>query len=127
MTGASTQSDIIGQVQLLNRDPTVDGVLVQLPLPPSIDERTVCNAVDPRKDVDGFHVASIGKLCLNMRTFVPATALAVIELLRRAKVETYGKNVVVCSRSKNVGLPMVMLLHSDERNELPGICKCQNA
>lgn len=121
MSATSTETEIIAQVQQLNKDPTVDGVLVQLPLPKNVTERNVCNAVDPKKDVDGFHINNIGKLCLNMKTFIPATALAVIELLKRYKIETRGKNVVVCSRSKNIGLPLVMLLHSDECYELPGM------
>lgn len=121
MSATSTENEIIKQIEQLNNDATVDGVLVQLPLPQGVVERNVCNAVDPRKDVDGFHINNIGKLCLNMRTFVPATALAVVELLKRYKIDTYGKNVVVCSRSKNIGLPMVMLLHSDENYELPGM------
>lgn len=121
MSSNSTESDIINELKKLNSDPSVDGVLVQLPLPKGVTERTVCNAVDPRKDVDGFHINNIGKLCLNMKTFIPCTALGVIELLKRYKIETYGKNVVICSRSKNIGLPMLMLLHSDECYELPGM------
>lgn len=121
MSATSTETEIIAQVKQLNDDPTVDGVLVQLPLPKNVTERNVCNAVDPRKDVDGFHINNIGKLCLNMKTFIPATALGVVELLKRYKIETRGKNVVVCSRSKNIGLPLVMLLHSDECYELPGM------
>lgn len=121
MSATSTENEIIAQVKQLNDDPTVDGVLVQLPLPKGVVERNVCNAVDPRKDVDGFHITNIGKLCLNMKTFIPATALGVVELLKRYNIETYGKNVVVCSRSKNIGLPLVMLLHSDECYELPGM------
>lgn len=121
MNATSSERDIIEQVEKLNNDTTVDGVLVQLPLPKGITERNVCNAVDPRKDVDGFHITNIGKLCLNMKTFIPATALGVIELLKRYNIETYGKNVVICSRSKNIGLPMLMLLHSDEAYELPGM------
>lgn len=121
MRDDSTETEILDQVKKLNQDPTVDGILVQLPLPKGVAERTVCNAVDPRKDVDGFHFENLGKLCLNVKTFVPATALGVIELLKRYKIETYSKNVVVCSRSKNIGVPLAMLLHSDENNDLPGL------
>lgn len=121
MSATSTENEIIKKIEELNKDNTVDGVLVQLPLPKGVVERNVCNAVDPRKDVDGFHIENIGKLCLNMKTFVPATALGVVELLKRYKIETYGKNIVICSRSKNIGLPMLMLLHSDECYELPGM------
>lgn len=67
----------------MNEDATVDGILVQLPVPVHISERNVCNAVDPRKDVDGFHITNMGKLAINMDTMVPATALGVIELIKR--------------------------------------------
>ncbi|XP_044252796.1 bifunctional methylenetetrahydrofolate dehydrogenase/cyclohydrolase, mitochondrial isoform X2 [Tribolium madens] len=116
----STEAEIIAKVHQLNQDPNVDGILVQLPVPEGVDERNVCNAVDPKKDVDGFHILNVGKLTLNMDTFVPATALGVIELIKRSNIKTFGKNVLICGRSKNVGLPMAMMLHSDARNELSG-------
>lgn len=114
------QEEILREIQRLNEDSLVDGILVQLPVPEHVCERTVCNAVHPLKDVDGFHTTNIGKLTLNSDTFVPATALGVYELIKRYNIPTFGKNVVVCGRSKNVGLPIVLLLHSDARNELPG-------
>lgn len=132
------QDEILREIQRLNEDSSVDGILVQLPVPEHVCERTVCNAVHPLKDVDGFHTTNIGKLTLNSDTFVPATALGVYELIKRwltniheckfvimcvhsrYNIPTFGKNVVVCGRSKNVGLPIVLLLHSDARNELPG-------
>lgn len=116
----TTESEIISKIQKFNEDDSVHGVLVQLPVPEHISEKNVCNAVDPRKDVDGFHVINAGKLVLNLDTFIPATALGVIELIKRSNVPTFGKNIVVCGRSKNVGLPMALLLHSDARNETPG-------
>lgn len=116
-----TESQLIGKINELNNDPAVDGILVQLPVPKHISERNICNAVDPLKDVDGFHFSNAGKLCLNMNAFVPCTVLAVIELIKRTGVETFGKHVVVCGRSKNIGLPLSILLHSDARNELPGL------
>ncbi|XP_045476180.1 bifunctional methylenetetrahydrofolate dehydrogenase/cyclohydrolase, mitochondrial isoform X2 [Harmonia axyridis] len=116
-----TENELLDLINKLNKDDKCDGILVQLPVPDHVSERRLCNAVDPKKDVDGFHINNIGKLCSNVDTFVPCTALAVIELLKRSKIETFGKNVVVCGRSKNVGLPMAMLLHSDYRNELPGM------
>ncbi|KAF2894118.1 hypothetical protein ILUMI_12056 [Ignelater luminosus] len=115
-----TEDELITKVVELNKDESVDGILVQLPVPQHISERNVCNAVDPTKDVDGFHIMNVGKLSLNMMTFVPCTVLAVIELLARTGIETFGKNVVICGRSKNIGLPLSMLLHSDARYELPG-------
>jgi len=120
LPNTTTESELISEIQRLNADPSVDGILVQLPVPAHISERNICNAVDPRKDVDGFHVINAGKLLVNMDTFVPATALGVVELIKRMNIPTHGKNVVVCGRSKNVGLPMALILHSDARNELPG-------
>ncbi|XP_019875566.1 bifunctional methylenetetrahydrofolate dehydrogenase/cyclohydrolase, mitochondrial isoform X2 [Aethina tumida] len=120
LSSTVTESEIIKRIVELNEDNSVDGILVQLPVPEGVSERNVCNAVDPRKDVDGFHVSNIGKLTLNMDTLVPATALAVVELIKRSNIETFGKNVVICGRSKNVGLPIALMLHSDERNALPG-------
>ncbi|XP_050298802.1 bifunctional methylenetetrahydrofolate dehydrogenase/cyclohydrolase, mitochondrial isoform X2 [Anthonomus grandis grandis] len=117
---STSESEILSQINQLNQDPSVDGILVQLPVPEHVNERKVCNAVDPRKDVDGFHTSNIGKLTLNIDTFVPATALGVVELIKRYDIPTFGKNVVICGRSKNVGLPMMLLLHADKRNELPG-------
>ncbi|XP_057659872.1 bifunctional methylenetetrahydrofolate dehydrogenase/cyclohydrolase, mitochondrial isoform X1 [Diorhabda carinulata] len=116
-----TEEELIGKIQELNEDPSVDGILVQLPVPEHISERKVCNAVGPKKDVDGFHITNMGRLAINMDTLVPCTALAVIELIKRSQIKTFGKNVVVCGRSKHVGLPIALLLHSDARNECPGL------
>ncbi|KAK9719920.1 Tetrahydrofolate dehydrogenase/cyclohydrolase, catalytic domain [Popillia japonica] len=116
-----TEKEIIDKIRQLNKDSNVDGILVQLPVPEHVSERNVCNAVDPRKDVDGFHIINVGRLTLNMDTFIPCTALAVIELIKRSEIKTFGKNIVVCGRSKNVGLPISLLLHSDARNECPGM------
>ncbi|XP_026684485.1 bifunctional methylenetetrahydrofolate dehydrogenase/cyclohydrolase, mitochondrial [Diaphorina citri] len=76
-------------------------------------ERAVCNAVAPHKDVDGFNIVNVGRFCLDLKTLIPCTPLGVQELIRRYKVETFGKNAVVCGRSKNVGMPIAMLLHAD--------------
>ncbi|XP_018577476.1 bifunctional methylenetetrahydrofolate dehydrogenase/cyclohydrolase, mitochondrial isoform X2 [Anoplophora glabripennis] len=117
----SAEEDIISKIKELNNDSTVDGILVQLPVPEHVSEQNVCNAVDPRKDVDGFHIINMGKLTNNMDTFIPCTALGVIELIKRSGIETFGKNVVVCGRSKNVGLPIALLLHSDAKYDCPGL------
>ncbi|CAH0563905.1 unnamed protein product [Brassicogethes aeneus] len=74
--------------------------VVQLPVPDNVNERNVCNAVDPKKDVDGFHVNNVGKLTLNMDTLIPATALGVVELIKRSQIETFGKNVGVVNLIK---------------------------
>ncbi|KAB0344178.1 hypothetical protein FD754_021104 [Muntiacus muntjak] len=85
-----------------------------------VDERTVCNGIAPEKDVDGFHIINIGRLCLDQHSLIPATASAVWEIIRRTGIETFGKNVVVAGRSKNVGMPIAMLLHTDGEHERPG-------
>ncbi|XP_075235654.1 NAD-dependent methylenetetrahydrofolate dehydrogenase isoform X2 [Lycorma delicatula] len=108
-----SEYDLLSQVHNLNNDKEVDGILIQLPLPCHITERVVCNAVSPYKDVDGFHVLNVGKFCLDMNTLIPCTPLGVQELIKRSGIETVGKNAVVCGRSKNVGMPIAMLLHAD--------------
>lgn len=78
-----TEQELLSEIQSLNKNKEIDGILIQLPLPHGIDERKICNAVAPEKDVDGFHIINVGQLCLDMRTIVPATALGVIEMLKR--------------------------------------------
>lgn len=112
-----TEAELLAIVEALNEDPKVDGILVQLPLPQQINERRMCNSVSCDKDVDGFNEKNVGRLCLDMNTLIPCTPLGVQELLRRTGVKTYGKNAVVVGRSKNVGMPMSMLLHADGDNE----------
>ncbi|XP_054248181.1 bifunctional methylenetetrahydrofolate dehydrogenase/cyclohydrolase 2, mitochondrial-like [Indicator indicator] len=85
-----------------------------------IDERAVCNAIAPGKDVDGFHIMNVGRLCLDQPSIIPATAAAVWEIIQRTGIQTFGKNVVVVGRSKNVGMPISMLLHTDGEHERPG-------
>uniref|UniRef100_A0A3B5KRM7 Methenyltetrahydrofolate cyclohydrolase n=1 Tax=Xiphophorus couchianus TaxID=32473 RepID=A0A3B5KRM7_9TELE len=85
-----------------------------------IDERTICNAVAPNKDVDGFHVVNVGRMCLDQSTMLPATPWGVWEIIKRTGIPTFGKNVVVAGRSKNVGMPIAMLLHTDGQHERPG-------
>ncbi|XP_036069561.1 probable bifunctional methylenetetrahydrofolate dehydrogenase/cyclohydrolase 2 isoform X3 [Oryzias melastigma] len=123
-----SQEKLLELIDKMNRDWKVSGLLVQLPLPEHINERAVCNAIAPEKDVDGFHIVNIGKLCLDQRSMIPATPAAVWEIIKRAGIETAGKNVLVAGRSKNVGMPIAMLLHSDRIHERPGgtggrICK----
>lgn len=115
-----SQEELLDITDQLNMDPRVSGILVQLPLPDHVDERTVCNAVAPEKDVDGFHIINIGRLCLDQHSLIPATASAVWEIIKRTGIETFGKNVVVAGRSKNVGMPIAMLLHTDGEHERPG-------
>ncbi|XP_039606775.1 probable bifunctional methylenetetrahydrofolate dehydrogenase/cyclohydrolase 2 isoform X3 [Polypterus senegalus] len=115
-----TQEELLELIDKMNRDWKVSGLLVQLPLPEHISERAVCNAVAPEKDVDGFHIVNVGKLCLDQKSMIPATPAAVWEIIKRTGIDTFGKNVVVAGRSKNVGLPISMLLHTDGRHERPG-------
>ncbi|KAJ0067673.1 hypothetical protein NL108_009795, partial [Boleophthalmus pectinirostris] len=115
-----SQEELLELIDKMNRDWRVSGLLVQLPLPEHINERAVCNAIAPEKDVDGFHIVNIGKLCLDQRSMIPATPAAVWEIIKRAGIETVGKNVLVAGRSKNVGMPIAMLLHTDRYHERPG-------
>ncbi|XP_039701385.1 bifunctional methylenetetrahydrofolate dehydrogenase/cyclohydrolase 2, mitochondrial isoform X3 [Pteropus medius] len=115
-----SEEELLDITDQLNMDPRVSGILIQLPLPDHVDERTVCNGIAPEKDVDGFHIINIGRLCLDQHSLIPATASAVWEIIKRTGIETFGKNVVVAGRSKNVGMPIAMLLHTDGEHERPG-------
>ncbi|NWX41489.1 MTDC protein, partial [Steatornis caripensis] len=115
-----TEEELLDLIGKLNNDAHVDGLLVQLPLPEHIDERKICNAVTPDKDVDGFHVINVGRMCLDQYSMLPATPWGVWEIIKRTGIPTLGKNVVVAGRSKNVGMPIAMLLHTDGRHERPG-------
>ncbi|KAK0175526.1 hypothetical protein PV327_009271 [Microctonus hyperodae] len=111
------QQDLIKEIQRLNNDCNVDGVLVQLPLPKGLDEKEACHTVWPSKDVDGFHSENLGKLSTDSEGFVPATALAVRELILRSGIKTIGRNAVVIGRSKHVGLPTALLLHANGKGD----------
>lgn len=106
----TTEEQLLDEIRALNRDADIDGFIVQLPLPKQIDEQKVLMAVDPDKDVDGFHPVNVGKMCLDLPSFLPATPYGILELLERYKIETSGKNVVVIGRSHIVGRPMSILL-----------------
>lgn len=106
----TTEEQLLHEIAELNQDKDIDGFIVQLPLPKHIDEQKVLMAVDPDKDVDGFHPVNVGKMCLELPTFLPATPFGILELLERYKIETSGKNVVVIGRSNIVGRPMSILL-----------------
>ncbi|XP_043939018.1 bifunctional methylenetetrahydrofolate dehydrogenase/cyclohydrolase, mitochondrial-like [Protopterus annectens] len=115
-----TEEELLELIDKLNDDSSVDGLLVQLPLPEHLDERKICNAVSPIKDVDGFHVVNVGRMCLDQYSMLPATPWGVWEIIKRTGIPTLGRNVVVAGRSKNVGMPIAMLLHTDGRHERPG-------
>jgi methylenetetrahydrofolate dehydrogenase (NADP+)/methenyltetrahydrofolate cyclohydrolase len=106
----TSEEQLLHEIEELNKDSDIDGFIVQLPLPEQIDEQKVLMAVNPDKDVDGFHPVNVGKMTLDLPTFLPATPFGIIELLKRYNVETSGKNVVVIGRSHIVGRPMSILL-----------------
>ena len=111
LPAATSQGDLIALVKRLNADPAIHGILVQSPPPPHIDERAVVAAIDPRKDVDGFHPINVGKLALgDSDGFVPCTPLGCQRLLIESGIETKGANVVVLGRSMIVGKPLALLL-----------------
>ena len=106
----TTQEDLLQLIDELNHDEKVDGILVQLPLPGQIDEDTVIRAIDPAKDVDGFHPQSVGALCIGQPGFVSCTPAGIIQLLKRSGIQIAGKECVVVGRSNIVGKPMALLL-----------------
>ncbi|MFN5758603.1 MAG: bifunctional methylenetetrahydrofolate dehydrogenase/methenyltetrahydrofolate cyclohydrolase FolD, partial [Sphingomonadaceae bacterium] len=106
----TTQADLIALVEALNADPNVDGILVQLPLPKQIDDKAVIAAIDPAKDVDGFHVVNAGRLAVGEDALVPCTPLGCLMLLKDQMGDLSGKDAVVIGRSNIVGKPMAQLL-----------------
>ncbi len=110
MVADTSEEVLLAEIERLNQDPAVHGILVQLPLPKHIDESAVIRAISPEKDVDGFHPISLGKMVLGEDTFLPCTPHGIIQLLIRSGVETSGKHVVVVGRSNIVGKPVANLL-----------------
>lgn len=105
-----SELELLKKIEELNQDDNIDGFIVQLPLPKQIDEQKVLMAIDPSKDVDGFHPENFGKMALDMSTFIPATPFGILELLERYNVQTSGKHTVVIGRSHIVGRPMSILM-----------------
>jgi methylenetetrahydrofolate dehydrogenase (NADP+)/methenyltetrahydrofolate cyclohydrolase len=114
-----SEEEVLQTIQSLNENDTIDGYIIQLPLPKHINEKKVLMAVSPNKDVDGFHPESVGKMMLNLPTFLPATPMGIITLLERNNIQTSGKQAVVLGRSHIVGLPVSVLL---QRNHPYGNC-----
>jgi methylenetetrahydrofolate dehydrogenase (NADP+) / methenyltetrahydrofolate cyclohydrolase len=114
-----SEEEVLQTILSLNENDTVDGYIIQLPLPKHINEKKVLMAVSPSKDVDGFHPESVGKMMLNLPTFLPATPMGIITLLERNNIQTSGKHAVVLGRSHIVGLPVSVLL---QRNHPFGNC-----
>jgi methylenetetrahydrofolate dehydrogenase (NADP+)/methenyltetrahydrofolate cyclohydrolase len=105
-----TEQELIAKVHELNNDPDLDGFIVQLPLPKHISEQKVIEAIDARKDVDGFHPENVGRLVLGMPAFLSATPFGIVELLKRYQIPTSGKNCVIVGRSNIVGRPLSILM-----------------
>ena len=105
-----SEEALLQEIEKLNANPEIDGYIVQLPLPKHIDEQKILLAIDPTKDVDGFHPANFGRMALDMEAFIPATPFGIMELLKRYEVPTKGKHVVVVGRSHIVGRPISILL-----------------
>ncbi|MCR4403506.1 MAG: bifunctional methylenetetrahydrofolate dehydrogenase/methenyltetrahydrofolate cyclohydrolase FolD [Firmicutes bacterium] len=132
LPATTTQEELLSLIRRLNEDPRIHGILVQLPLPDHLDEGRVLEAIDPRKDVDGFHPVNVGKLLVGAECFVPCTPAGILELIKRTGVDLKGKRAVVVGRSNIVGKPVAVLLlaehatvtvcHSRTR-DLPGVCR----
>lgn len=112
-----SEADLLEVVHQLNNDPEIDGFIVQLPLPDHIDEHKITLAIDPEKDVDGFHPINFGRMAQGLPCYIPATPYGIVEMLKRYQIETSGKEVVVIGRSNIVGTPMSILL---SRKDNPG-------
>ncbi|MDB4235442.1 bifunctional 5,10-methylenetetrahydrofolate dehydrogenase/5,10-methenyltetrahydrofolate cyclohydrolase, partial [bacterium] len=105
-----SENELLQKITQLNNDDSLDGYIVQLPLPEHINEEIILLAIDPRKDVDGFHPSNFGRMALEMNSFIPATPYGIMELLKRYKIETSGKHCVVIGRSHIVGRPISILM-----------------
>ncbi len=114
-----TQNELITQINQLNNDDSIDGFIVQLPLPKHIDEEKILLAIAPEKDVDGFHPMNVGRMTLHLPSYISATPKGILEMLNRYNIETEGKHCVVIGRSNIVGLPMSLLM---QRRSQPGNC-----
>ncbi len=118
-TESVSESELLAAVHQLNEDKSVDGFIVQLPLPRHIDENQIIEAIDPTKDVDGFHPVNIGKMALGLSAFLPATPSGILQLIEYYNIETSGKHCVIIGRSNIVGTPLSILL---SRKSNPGNC-----
>ena len=119
---STTQEELLKIIKELNEDSTVHGILVQLPLPKHINEEKILLAIDPEKDVDGFHPVNVGNLVIGKKAFLPCTPHGIIVLLQKMKIETSGKHAVVIGRSNIVGKPVAILLARKETNCTVTIC-----
>lgn len=122
LPGTTTTQELLELIQELNEREDIDGILLQLPLPAQVDSRACLNAIDPDKDVDGFHPVNMGRLALGLPGFAPCTPLGVMELLRRNGIDVAGKKAVIVGRSDIVGRPLALLLSRKDANATVTIC-----
>ncbi|MFZ4589468.1 MAG: bifunctional 5,10-methylenetetrahydrofolate dehydrogenase/5,10-methenyltetrahydrofolate cyclohydrolase [Ignavibacteria bacterium] len=119
---STTESELLRIIHDFNTDKSIHGILVQLPLPGHINEQNIIEAIDYKKDVDGFHPQNVGRLSIGQSCFIPCTPYGIVELIKRSGVETNGKNVVVIGRSNIVGKPMASLFLRKDLNSTVTIC-----
>ncbi len=125
LPASTSQAELMNVVSVLNEDPMIHGILVQMPLPSQLDAAAVIRAIDPRKDVDGFHPVNIGRLLIGEKGgFAPCTPAGIVELLRRSNVDTRGAECVVVGRSNIVGKPMAALLMQDNTSANATVTVC---
>ncbi len=119
-----SQNELIALIVELNNDPEVDGFIIQLPLPKHLDENEITMAIEPKKDVDGFHPVNLGRMAIGLDSYVPATPQGIVEMIKRFNIETSGKHAVVLGRSNIVGTPISILLSrkSNTGNATVTIC-----
>lgn len=122
----TTEKELLDVVNFLNNDPEIDGFIVQLPLPKHIDENKIIEAIDPKKDVDGFHPVNVGRMVLNLPAYISATPYGIMQLLERSNVETEGKSVVVVGRSNIVGTPVSILLSRKAKTANATVTLCHS-
>jgi methylenetetrahydrofolate dehydrogenase (NADP+)/methenyltetrahydrofolate cyclohydrolase len=121
-----SQEKLLEAIRFLNNDPEIDGFIVQLPLPKHIDENTIIESIDPAKDVDGFHPVNVGRMVLNIPSYLPATPYGIITLLESYKIETEGKHCVVLGRSNIVGTPVSILLSRKSKTGNATVTLCNS-
>jgi len=114
MPDTISQEEIIATIEMINLNPRIDGILVQLPLPPHIDTNKILEVIDPKKDVDGFHAYNVGRLVSGLDSFVPCTPLGVMKMFEEYNIDLKGKDVCVVGASNIVGKPMASLLLNDD-------------
>ncbi|MAY83727.1 MAG: bifunctional 5,10-methylene-tetrahydrofolate dehydrogenase/5,10-methylene-tetrahydrofolate cyclohydrolase [Flavobacteriales bacterium] len=121
-----SEEELLSKVDELNNDKSIDGFIVQLPLPKHIDERKVTLAIDPAKDVDGFHPENIGRMSLGLPSFLPATPNGIMELLKRHNIQTEGKHCVIIGRSSIVGTPLSILMSRNDKHANATVTLCHS-